>query len=191
VALNASIEAARAGESGKGFAVVADEVRRLAEQSTQTVGLIHQVITNIKDEADAILDKVYSGTEATKAGEAIVKKVSESYDRMNQSFKDIDNYIDSELKMIENTTLLFSQIRKEMESIAGISQEHAAASEEMAASMQDQKDKIESIFNSMKEIQKSSEELEMIVKDSDCKTHIIFLFLLGREWRKINRSCSG
>jgi len=36
-----------------------------------------------------------------------VKKVSESYDRMNQSFKDIDNYIDSELKMIENTTLLF------------------------------------------------------------------------------------
>jgi len=35
----------------------------------------------------------------------------------------------------------------------------------MAASMQDQKDKIESIFNSMKEIQKSSEELEMIVKD--------------------------
>lgn len=165
LALNASIEAARAGESGKGFAVVADEVRRLAEQSTQTVGLIHQVITNIKDEADAILDKVYSGTEATKAGEAIVKKVSESYDRMNQSFKDIDNYIDSELKMIENTTLLFSQIRKEMESIAGISQEHAAASEEMAASMQDQKDKIESIFNSMKEIQKSSEELEMIVKD--------------------------
>jgi len=74
LALNASIEAARAGESGKGFAVVADEVRRLAEQSTQTVGLIHQVITNIKDEADAILDKVYSGTEATKAGEAIVKK---------------------------------------------------------------------------------------------------------------------
>jgi len=59
------------------------------------------------------LDKVYSGTEATKAGEAIVKKVSESYDRMNQSFKDIDNYIDSELKMIENTTLLFSQyVRK-------------------------------------------------------------------------------
>jgi len=40
-----------------------------------------------KGQADAILDKVYSGTEATKAGEAIVKKVSESYDRMNQSLR--------------------------------------------------------------------------------------------------------
>jgi len=165
LALNAAIEAARAGESGKGFAVVADEVRRLAEQSTQTVGLIHQVITQIKDEANAVLDKVYSGTEATKAGETIVSKVSESYDRMNQSFKDIGNYIDKELKMIENTTLLFSQIQREMESIAGISQEHAAASEEMSASMQDQRDKIENVFNSMKEIQKLSEELEWIAKD--------------------------
>ncbi|WP_265444245.1 methyl-accepting chemotaxis protein [Acetivibrio straminisolvens] len=165
LALNAAIEAARAGESGKGFAVVADEVRRLAEQSTQTVGLINQVIVRIKDETNAVLDKVYNGTEATKAGEAIVKKVSESYDRLNQSFRDIDNYIDNELKMIESTTLLFSQIRREMESIAGISQEHAAASEEMSASMQEQKDKMESIFNSMKEIQKSSEELEKVVKD--------------------------
>ncbi len=165
LALNAAIEAARAGESGKGFAVVADEVRRLAEQSTQTVGLIHQVITRIKDEANMVLDKVYNGTEATKAGETIVSKVSESYDRMNQSFKDIDNYIDNELKMIENTTVLFSQIRREMESIAGISEEHAAASEEMSASMQEQNDKIESIIKSMQEIQKLSEELERIAKD--------------------------
>ncbi|MBB5337619.1 heme-based aerotactic transducer [Pectinatus brassicae] len=46
LALNAAIEAARAGQAGKGFAVVAAEVRKLAEQSNNAAGKIHDLIDN-------------------------------------------------------------------------------------------------------------------------------------------------
>ena len=47
LSLNASIEAARAGEHGRGFAVVASEIGSLAKNSTESVGHITQLITEI------------------------------------------------------------------------------------------------------------------------------------------------
>lgn len=48
LSLNAAIEAARAGEHGKGFAVVAEEVKKLANQSSQAVINIQEVITKVQ-----------------------------------------------------------------------------------------------------------------------------------------------
>lgn len=47
LALNASIEAARAGEAGKGFAVVAGEIGTLADQTSNTVTNINEIIGEV------------------------------------------------------------------------------------------------------------------------------------------------
>ena len=47
LALNASIEAARAGEAGKGFAVVAGEIGALADQTSNTVTDINEIIGEV------------------------------------------------------------------------------------------------------------------------------------------------
>lgn len=48
LALNASIEAARAGEAGRGFAVVAGEIGKLAEQSSDSVIIIDEMLEDLK-----------------------------------------------------------------------------------------------------------------------------------------------
>ena len=47
LALNASIEAARAGDAGRGFAVVATEIGNLANQTSQTVGDINNIVKEV------------------------------------------------------------------------------------------------------------------------------------------------
>ncbi|MCB2361041.1 methyl-accepting chemotaxis protein [Clostridium estertheticum] len=163
LALNAAIEAARAGESGKGFAVVADEVRKLAEQTSNTVKQIDQVITKIKVKTQKVVDKVKNGSIATNEGSILITAVTEGFKKIQSSFTDIDNNVANELKMIENTSYIFSKIHVETETIASISEEQSAATEEMLATTEEQSASIDLIYSSMQEIKKSSENLKAII----------------------------
>lgn len=163
LALNAAIEAARAGEAGKGFAVVADEVRKLAEQSENTVKQIDMVINEIKNKTEKVIKKAYDGSNAVQKGELINSEVNESFEKIQISFKNIDSYISDELKMIENVSSVFTNIRDHVENIASISEEHSAATEEMLATSAEENVSIGNIYGFMQDIKKSSENLEELV----------------------------
>ncbi len=163
LALNASIEAARAGEAGKGFIVVAEEVKKLSEQSANTVKQINDVLSNIHNKAKEVLDKSHTSNTATKEGEDIVNSVNASFEKIQASFNDIDNYIKNEVKMIKNVTEILHEINNESENIANVSEEHSASMEEMLATAEEQNTSIEQISNLMQDIDASSQKLKNLI----------------------------
>lgn len=165
LALNASIEAARAGESGKGFVVVAQEVSKLADESSNTVNQINSVMHDINEGMKLVYEKVQNGNTATEQGVHIVNEVNESYEKLKSSFNDIINNITTELKMIEKTSLIFSNILRSSENIASISEENSASAQEMFATLESQDSSIKIIYNSIDKIKTSSENLNAITNN--------------------------
>ncbi|MFF2176269.1 methyl-accepting chemotaxis protein [Lysinibacillus sp. NPDC058147] len=114
LALNASIEAARAGEHGKGFAVVAQEVRKLAEG---TVSALSEVSTNVQHLKSYSNDVSNSITETTEIIKEATVEAKESLPLLNAIVSAIEG------------------INLDVTNTAAISQEQAAAIDEVSARM--------------------------------------------------------
>lgn len=114
LALNASIEAARAGEHGKGFAVVAQEVRKLAEG---TVSALSEVTTNVHHLKSYSNDVSNSITETTEIIKDATVEAKESLPLLNAIVSAIEG------------------INLDVTNTAAISQEQAAAIDEVSARM--------------------------------------------------------
>lgn len=74
---NAAIEAARSGEHGRGFAVVADEVRKLAENSTNSVEKISQILSNIQHSVQVITAGVNEAASVVQKQAELTASVSD------------------------------------------------------------------------------------------------------------------
>ncbi len=126
LALNAAVEAARAGEAGRGFAVVADEVRNLslktAEAVEETTRIINDIATAIESGSDLAQNNSKEIQQVVADVEAFVTKLSNiSLTAQNQA-----NDIGEITKGIGQISAVVSQN-------SGISQDSAAASEELSS----------------------------------------------------------
>ena len=164
LALNAAIEAARAGEHGKGFAVVADEVRKLAENSSDTVNDINKIITSIKDKTSLVVEKSHIGEEAVKSGIELISKVKSTFDIIKKAASANSEYLSQNAEMNSRTTTEFMMILEKINKIADISQNQAAAIEEISATMETTTEDITSINNSVDELKNLSESLNKMSK---------------------------
>lgn len=112
LALNAAVEAARAGENGLGFHVIADEVKRLSLISKEAANEIIELTQQNLDLIQTVNKSVASVVEPIDKTSILVKKITEV--SAEQEFA---------------TGIIVSSINQ----LNNISQENAAASEEMAA----------------------------------------------------------
>lgn len=163
LALNASIEAARAGEHGKGFAVVADEVRKLAEESATIVGSINLITRDISAKMNLTATEVQNGVSAIQVGNDLINDVNDFFNGLKVSFENESNQLKEEISIIENVFENINRINNQVETISAISEEHAAANEEVLASVETQNTDMKDMLSGVNNIGTKWNELKYML----------------------------
>ncbi|WP_168194898.1 methyl-accepting chemotaxis protein [Chromobacterium phragmitis] len=116
LALNAAIEAARAGEHGRGFAVVADEVRKLAMRSQSAAKEIGKVAISSVELAESAGQQLSDIVDSSRKTLELVKGISSEATVQAQRV---------------------GNINQAMQRLNQLSQDNAAASEQLSAAAQE------------------------------------------------------
>ena len=163
LALNASIEAARAGEHGKGFAVVAEEVRKLSDETSTATAHVRSLLGDIQNDVESAEKQMHQTLDISDYQIKTIYDTKTSFDSLSQSIKNTSTLVHSmnaEMnEMDENRQIVIQAISE----IASVATQSAAATEEVNASIDEQKIAIESIMNASLELQTEAEHMHELV----------------------------
>ena len=164
LALNASIEAARAGESGKGFAVVAAEVRKLAEQSARATGRITETIFGIQQESIKAVDAMVRTKEMNNEQHKAVQNSGEAFQTIAVMMSELSQSISTVTEDIREMTLQKEQVIESIVNISAITEQSAAAAEEVNASTDEQLRALSTVADSAENLSEATKQLQELVK---------------------------
>lgn len=164
LALNAAIEAARAGEAGKGFAVVADEVRKLAEQSSNSVLNITEIVDSIQGESTIVSKSLKDCYEEVEAGTSQIKLTGETFGEISTAVTEMVDRIQTISGNLKGISADSQEMSGSIEEIAAITEQSAAGVQETSASSEESSSAMEEVSRSSEDLAHLAEELNGLVQ---------------------------
>ena len=160
LALNAAIEAARAGDSGKGFSVVASQVRVLAEQSNTFTKEIEASIKELTKRTEAAVKTINSMVE-------VIDNQNKGVKITTNKFEGIADSVENSVKTLNTLNETSETMEKEKEhvidvitNLSAIAEENASSTEQVAASIEMQTNKIEEFKDALNSMASVVEDME-------------------------------
>lgn len=126
LALNASIEAAHAGEQGQGFAVVAQQIRRLAQDSSNAVEHINQLVQQMQEQTITVVRETMNQVELIRKETANGEHARQALDQVTSSVNETAKALQS---IVDHITEQTEQINRTFEMAQGIAAAAVSISE--------------------------------------------------------------
>ncbi len=191
LALNAAIEAARAGDQGRGFAVVADEVRKLAERSSvatkEIAALVSGTQAGVREAVNAMkqgsqeveegyrlamdaggaLDNILTRSQTVKQQVAEISAASEALRDLGQNMMDnmlrINKITEQNAAATQEMSASATELSASIETTAGVAEENSAASEEVSASTEEMSAQIDGALEAARSLAETADAMEQTV----------------------------